>query len=83
MTVASQPQPAVHLTRPQKHELGRLVRGAQPTFGSGRARVQRLLVAKGCAEFTTEAGDVVQGPDFADRCRATPLGVALHRGSKS
>ena len=80
MSTASAP---VHLTKPQKHELGRLARRPQNTFGKGRARVQRGLVAKGCAEFTGDGGKLEADPEVASLCQITPLGIELHRRGKT
>ena len=71
-----------HLTKPQRHELGRLAREPQRTFGSGRARVQRGLVLKGCAEFTGDDGILEPNPEVATLCHITTLGLQLHQGSK-
>ena len=73
----------VHLTKPQRNELGRLARRPQQTFGSGRARVQRGLVAKACAVFTLDDGTPEPDPEIATLCEITSLGLSLQRGGKT
>jgi hypothetical protein len=74
------------MTKPQLAELkAQMDKGSQPTFGSGRARVQNKLVSLGLSVFSGNDAQPSMGRTYYSglRCAITDRGRAVLLGSQT
>lgn len=64
------------MTKPQREQLRRLNREAQPNYGASTVRVQNTLVRNGWARFVDDRGRDTTSED-AHRCVITEAGRAM------